>query len=871
MHDLPLITTIATAFTAAWVMGLITQKLGLSPIVGYLLAGVLIGPATPGVVADIGLAHQLAEVGVILLMFGVGLHFHVKDLMAVKGVAIPGAIGQSLMATFVGAAAFDLLGMPFNSGLVMGMAMAVASTVVLMRVLADANVLHSPEGHVAVGWLLVEDVLTVIVLVIIPIMGVPPEGSDVVAMNPWLALGAALLKLVVLVAIVAVGGKRIVPWVLVQVARLRSRELFTLTILVFSIAVAAGAYFAFGASMALGAFLAGMMVAQSPVSHQAAADALPLRDAFAVIFFVSVGMIFDPMFIVQQPLMILAALFVIFVVKPVAALAIVAALGWSVSTALAVAISLAQIGEFSFILSETAQKAGLLSKDGHSVLVASAILSITLNPLLFRQRHRIEAWLRGRPKLWSLLNARAERRMRRVNIGARKQLKEAGPVEKLAIVVGYGPVGRSVDDILRAAGRTTVIIDMNMDTISQLTRQGRIAIYGDASRDAVLEQANVENASHLILTLPQAGDSAAVVSAARNLNPTIRILVRARYLRERESLDQIGANGAVFEEGEAAVALARLVLAETGASRAVVEKSVRELRTRLILENVTNLSGQSVRNIMVPWTRVRRLHASASIDDVRRQVVEQHFSRWPVIRPDSGMPIGYLLVKDLISVESGMTDWAKLVRPLVVVQADDDIETILQRMQKDRGTVYLVEDRGSPVGLVTAEDVLEQVVGRIEDEYPHHPQVVLQDAIDSSQVILELQAETPEAAIAELAATIQSLKIPPGVDIANLALVREKELSTDVGLGVAIPHARCPHLLRPTLAFGRTQPEGILFDARSPEPVRLVFLLVTPLEQPELQVILLGKLAGLAGDVAIRERLLTAESPSEIVQIITSP
>jgi len=885
VHDLPLITTIAAAFTSAWVLGLITQRLHLSPIVGYLIAGILIGPHTPAFAGDINIAHQLAEVGVILLMFGVGLHFHLKDLLAVKGVAIPGAVGQSLAATVLGCLAFVSLGMPMKSGIVMGIALAVASTVVLMRVLADANVLHAPEGHVAVGWLLVEDVLTVIVLVLIPVLGTPgahppveaggeviAAAADVVAaapVNPWVAIALALLKLVALVVIVAVAGQRLVPWVLVQVARLRSRELFTLTILVFSIAFATGAYFAFGASMALGAFLAGMVVAQSPVSHQAAADALPLRDAFAVIFFVSVGMIFDPAFVIRQPLMILAAMGIILIVKPLVALLIVASLGWSVRTAITVAVGLAQIGEFSFILSETASQANLLPEAGHNVLVASAILSITLNPLLFRYRHRFEAWLARKPRLWKLLNARAERRMRRVNITAHKQLRGGASAERLALVVGFGPVGRSVNSLLREAGLRTAIIDLNMDTVTELTRQGHVAIFGDASREAVLEQAEIERAAYLILTLPSASDNAAIVSAARNLNDKLRILVRARYLAEREMLDQVGATSAVFEEGEAAVALARLVLSDTGASREFVERSVRELRLRLILENVSNLQGQSLRNVMVPWTRVRRLSSGERFDEVRTKVAAQHFSRWPVLDPATGYPIGYLLVKDLLGVDpADQTGWINLVRPLGAVSLNEDVQTVLQQMQREHVMLYLVHDNGSPVGLIAMEDILEQVVGRIEDEYPRHHDLPLAEYLSLESTLLGLRAETAEEAISLLAERIPARLLPEGQDIAALAIAREQELSTDVGLGVAIPHARCPGLIRPLLIFGQSVSPGVRFNTQSAEPVTLLFLLVTPLEKPELQVVLLGKLAGLAGNPEIRARLRTATDGDQVYQIL---
>src|SRR5688572_14248820 len=373
MHDLSLLTTIATAFAAAWVLGLITQLLRLSPIVGYLLAGVAIGPYTPGFAGDVALASQLAEVGVILLMFGVGLHFNLRDLLAVRSVAVPGAIGQSLAATLLGLVVAVSFGWPAKQGLVLGMAMAVASTVVLIRVLTDNRALDTTAGHVAIGWLIVEDVLTVIVLVLIPALGtgaaaaatsIPTEGGDP---RPfWLALLIALGKLAALVAVLLYGGSWLIPWIMVRVARLRSRELFTLTVLVMAIAIAAASFFLFGASMALGAFLAGMVVGRSPVSHQAAADALPLRDAFAVLFFASVGMLFDPKFVVQHPVLLVAGLGIVMIGKPLAAMVIVAVIGYPVRTALTVAIGLAQIGEFSFILSQVGREKRVMDDVGHN-------------------------------------------------------------------------------------------------------------------------------------------------------------------------------------------------------------------------------------------------------------------------------------------------------------------------------------------------------------------------------------------------------------------------------------------------------------------------------------------------------------------------
>lgn len=573
--ELPLLTTIAAAFAAAWVLGLITHRLRLSPIVGYLLAGVVIGPYTPGFTGDVHLAQELAEVGVILLMFGVGLHFHLKDLLAVRRVAIPGALGQSLMATLAALVIFYLLGWPVRATIVEGMAMAVASTVVLLRVLMDRGMLSTSHGHVAVGWLIVEDILTVLALVAVPMLAMPESGGGGGgAGSPIASIGWAVLKLIALVAIVLLAGSRVVPWILTRVARLRSSELFTLTVLVLSVTIAVGSYTIFGVSVALGAFLAGMVVAQSPASHQAAADALPMRDAFAVLFFVSVGMLFDPRFVFEHPLLVAAGLFVVLVVKPLAALIIVAVLGYPARTALTVAIGLAQIGEFSFIFAQAARGRGLMPEEGMHILVATAMISITLNPILFRSIDRVEGLARRSPPLWRLLNARAERR-----IAALIPQPAAAPDDRpLAIIVGYGPVGRLVDALLRDAGLQTFIIDTNIDTVRSLAAAGRPAIYGDATRQEVLDEAGVGRAVHLIVTLPHSGARATLVRAARELSPTVEITVRARYLAEREALEQAGATTIVYEEGEVGIALARRVLRRRGVDQATTDKLLSAVR-----------------------------------------------------------------------------------------------------------------------------------------------------------------------------------------------------------------------------------------------------------------------------------------------------
>lgn len=585
MHDLPLVTTIAAAFAAAWVFGIIAQRIGLSPIVGYLLAGIAIGPYTPGFSGDPKIAHQLAELGVILLMFGVGLHFHVKDLLAVKWIAIPGALVQSAAALAVSLVVFWLFGWSWKSGVLMGAAMAVASTVVLLRGLMDRDLLKTVHGHVAVGWLIVEDILTVVLLVLIPtfapLPGANTAGAPAHTLG-WAAILWALGKLGALVLIVMLAGSRVVPWVLTQVAGLRSRELFTLTVLVMSIAVAVGSAWLFGASAALGAFLAGMVVGQSTASHQAASDILPLRDAFAVLFFVSVGMVFDPAFIVREPALTAAAVAIVLIAKPIAALAIVAALGYSVRTALTVAVGLGQIGEFSFILAQVSLDHGIIPEEGTHLLVAAAMISITINPFLFASIDRFETLLQRSPRLWRILNARAASRIDEMNASAKQAIAES--TRPLAVIVGYGPVGRVVDALLRDGGMDTVVIDQNMDTVQGLMHAGRKAIFGDATRQDILETAGIARADHLVITLPHSAAREPLIMAARQVNPRLEITVRARYLKERPTLEQAGATTLIFEEGEAGIALARHIMARRGVDEETIERMLIALRKLWLVE-----------------------------------------------------------------------------------------------------------------------------------------------------------------------------------------------------------------------------------------------------------------------------------------------
>lgn len=575
MHSLDLILTLTAGLTSALVLGYITQRIGLSPIVGYLLAGIAIGGKTPGFDADQGIAEQLAEVGVILLMFGVGLQFHIKELLAVRRIAVPGAIGQSLLATLLGTVAALCFGWGLAAGLIYGLAISVASTVVLVRILSDNNDLHTPTGHIAVGWLVVEDLFTVVVLVLLPALfgRGDPDG------RPW-ALGLALVSIAVLVLITFVVGSRVVPWLLTRVAATRSRELFTLTILVVALGIAVGSAKLFGVSMALGAFLAGMVVGRSEFSLRAATDALPMRDAFAVLFFVSVGMLFDPRILLQAPGVISVTLAIILLGKPLAALAIVLLRGFPVSVALNVSVALAQIGEFSFILASLGKGLGILTDQAHTALIASAIVSISLNPLIYRGVDPAVAWASRQPRLWKLLTSRvlpASETLERTAPGT----STADDVQHRAVIVGYGPVGRTVTRLLRENEIVPTVIELNLDTVRRLRESGIAAIYGDASHVDTLKAAGVDCAGTLILSASGTHGSAEVIRLARELNPEIRVLARSTYVHEMRSLRGAGAEAVFSGEAEIALAVTEAVLERLGATPEQIDRERDRVREEL--------------------------------------------------------------------------------------------------------------------------------------------------------------------------------------------------------------------------------------------------------------------------------------------------
>ncbi|MGE0407223.1 MAG: cation:proton antiporter [Candidatus Korobacteraceae bacterium] len=558
MHNLDLIATLAGGLTAALVLGYITQRIGLSPIVGYLLAGISIGPYTPGFVADAALAEQLAEIGVILLMFGVGLQFHLDELLAVRRVALPGAVAQSVVATGLGAVAAHWFGWDWPASIVFGVALSVASTVVLIRVLSDNRELHTPTGHIAVGWLVVEDLFTVLILVLLPAL----LGESASSSSLSLTLGVTALKVSGLIAFTFLIGNRAIPWLLDKVAATHSRELFTLTVLVLALGIAVGSTVMFGVSMALGAFLAGMVVGRSDYSLRAASEALPMRDAFAVLFFVSVGMLLDPHSLLESPGLLAAALAIVLVGKPAVAILVVAILRYPFSVGHSVGVALAQIGEFSFILASLGKDMGILPEAGMNTIVTVSIISIILSPLLFRLSDRVERQVARIPWLWRLLNSESSRAVRAAH---EDTYYAPSTYPHRAVVVGYGPTGQILTRLLRSNGIDPTVIELNMETVRNLKAEGIRAVYGDATHPETLKAAGVPVAGSLILTADVAS-SKEVTRVARELNRDIHVLARTTHLRGLRALKEAGVQSAFSGEGEVALAMTETILQRLGAT-----------------------------------------------------------------------------------------------------------------------------------------------------------------------------------------------------------------------------------------------------------------------------------------------------------------
>ena len=558
LHSVTLITTIAASLGLALMMGLIANRLKLPPLMGYLIAGILLGPATPGFIADVELSSQLAEIGVILLMFGVGLHFSLHDLLAVRRIALPGAIIQIGVATALGTAAATFWGWGLGTGLVFGLALSVASTVVLLRALEQRGALQSVNGRIAVGWLIVEDLVMVLVLVLLPPLSVWLGGGEVTDGGMGWGLLKTLLttlgKVAIFVTFMLVVGRRVFPWLLGYVADTDSRELFTLSVIAAAVGIAYGSAQLFGVSFALGAFFAGMLMRESHLSHRAAEESLPFRDAFSVLFFVSVGMLFDPQVLIQLPLQVLTVVAIIIVGKSLAAFFLVLAFRYPLNTALTVSASLAQIGEFSFILAGLGLTLGLLPKEGMSLILAGALISIALNPLVFRAIEPAQVWIRSRSTL-----ARA---LERSNdpLAELPMAIESREVTGHVVLVGYGRVGGRIGEALAKRNLPVVVAEQNRELVEILRARGIHAVAGDASDPAVLVQAHIVRARMLVIATPDTLRARRMIDIARMLNPKVEVLVRT-HSEEEAALLRSEHLGTVFlGEHELALSMTRHVL-----------------------------------------------------------------------------------------------------------------------------------------------------------------------------------------------------------------------------------------------------------------------------------------------------------------------
>lgn len=559
-HNITLISTIAAGFGLALIFGFIAERFKLSALVGYLVAGILIGPTTPGFIADVHIASQLSEIGVMLLMFGVGLHFSIDDLKVVRRIAIPGAIVQMTFATLLGMYLTHLWNWSFGQGLIFGLSLSCASTVVLLRALESRGMLDSMNGKITVGWLIVEDLVTVLVLVLLPPLANLLGGTVPITSNQplWQTIVFTLLQVAGFIFIMLVIGKRLLPWLLWHIAKTGSRELFTLAVVSTAIGIAYVASSLFSVSFALGAFFAGMVMRESEFSHRAAEESLPLRDAFAVLFFVSVGMLFQPAVIIEQPLNVLAVVGVIVIGKSIAAMAITLAFRYPLNTALIVAASLAQIGEFSFILAGLGMSLGLLPIEGMSLILAAALISIALNPLLFSAIQPFKKWLVGVSKLASDLEKRVDPFAELPMSTERKYL--SGQV----VLVGYGRVGKRIAKALQERDIPFVVAEENREIVENLRKQGIPAVSGNASEPSVLIQAHIANAAMLVVATPDTIDVRNMVNTAKLLRPEIHIVLRTHNEVEFGLLRKEDVGEVFLGEEELAKGMTQFILAQYG-------------------------------------------------------------------------------------------------------------------------------------------------------------------------------------------------------------------------------------------------------------------------------------------------------------------
>ena len=547
MHEVTLLINIAVALVVAFIGGVIARRIGLPTIAGYLLAGIAIGPFTPGFVGDTETISQLAELGVLFLMFGVGLHFSLKDLWKVRSIAVPGALSQIAFATLFGYFVSQYWGWSPAAGIVLGFAISIASTVVLLRGLMDNGLLNTPHGQAAVGWLVLEDIATVLILVLMPTLVGTSAGFN------WGQLGLTLLKAAGFILIALFAGTRLIPWILMRIAHTRSRELFILAVLAIALGVALGAAELFGVSLALGAFVAGVVVSESPLSHQVGADILPFRESFAVLFFVSIGMLVNPLYLYNNIGSILLLTVLIVLGKPLTTLLMGLIFPWPARTTLVVSAGLSQIGEFSFIVGQAGVALGLLDQSQYSLILAGALLSIMVNPLMFRLIHPVEKWLQGIPGLW-------------------KRLDRQGPplpqvVESMidhVVIVGYGRVGRHIVNLLGEMGIPHLVVESDMERGEELSRRKIPTLYGDAANSEVLTHAGLARARALVVAGPDEDATALVVTAARDLAPDLPIIARATSEDGTRRLTELGAHDVIHPELEGGLEIVRHTLLQLG-------------------------------------------------------------------------------------------------------------------------------------------------------------------------------------------------------------------------------------------------------------------------------------------------------------------
>ncbi|HMB22985.1 MAG TPA: cation:proton antiporter, partial [Anaerolineales bacterium] len=547
MHEITLLINIAVALVVAFIGGVLARRIGLPTIAGYLLAGIAIGPFTPGFVGDTETISQLAELGVIFLMFGVGLHFSLKDLWTVRSVAIPGALGQITFATLLGFGISRFWGWSTSAGIILGFAISIASTVVLLRGLMDNGLLNTQHGQAAVGWLVLEDLATVLILVLMPTLSNTQNGFD------WAQFGLTLLKAAAFVAIALFAGTRLIPWILMRIAHTRSRELFILAILAIALGIALGAAEIFGISLALGAFVAGVVVSESPLSHQVGADILPFRESFAVLFFVSIGMLVNPLYLYNNIGPILALTGLIVIGKPLTTILMGLIFPWPARTTLVVSAGLSQIGEFSFIVGQAGVALGLLDRSQYSLILAGALLSITLNPLMFRLIRPTENWLKKSPRLWRLLD------------------RQGPPLPEIAeslqghvAIIGYGRVGRHITSLLAEMDIPYLVVENDAQRVQELDRQGVPTLYGDAANSEVLTHAGLKRARALVVAGPDEDANALIVSAARDLAPELPIIARATSEDGTKHLGQLGDQDVIHPELEGGLEIVRHTLLQLG-------------------------------------------------------------------------------------------------------------------------------------------------------------------------------------------------------------------------------------------------------------------------------------------------------------------